>query len=165
MRKIVVNSTPLIALNNIGQLDLLEKVYGEVIIPTAVYEEVILDVKTVKPNDFIRESGFITIADIRNEEAKKVFETSLHKGEVEVMILANEIKADLCIIDDLLARKYAKYHNLKVTGTIGVLLKSKQLGIVENVKTLLDELINAGMYIDTKLYSKVLEIAEEDNNS
>lgn len=163
MRKIVVNSTPLIALNNIGKLDLLKKVYGKIVIPPAVYEEVILDVNTKKPKDFIKERGFITISNINNEEAKELFSTSLHKGEVEVMILAHEINADLCVIDDLLARKYAKYHNLKTTGTIGVLLKSKQLGIVDNVKPILDELISASMYIDTKLYNKTLKIAEEDN--
>ncbi|NYB72922.1 DUF3368 domain-containing protein [Sedimentibacter hydroxybenzoicus DSM 7310] len=161
MRKIIANSTPIIALNKIGRLDLLKQIYGKIIIPYAVYEEIILDSNLKESNDFIEESGFIKIIKIKNEEAKKIFVASLHKGEVEVMILAKEIEADLCIIDDLLARKYARYYKLNITGTIGVILKAKELGIVTIIKPILDELIICGIYIDTKLYNKVLEISGE----
>lgn len=161
MRKVIANSTPLIALNKIDKLNLLQHLYKQIIIPYAVYEEVILESNQKDIEDFIKASGFIKIMKIKNEEAKKIFVTSLHKGEVEVMILAKEIDADLCIIDDLLARKYAKYHNLNITGTIGVILKAKELGIILEVKSTIDELIEAGIYIDTKLYNKILVLAKE----
>ncbi|MDD4297131.1 MAG: DUF3368 domain-containing protein, partial [Ruminiclostridium sp.] len=74
---------------------------------------------------------------------------------------ANEIEADLCIIDDLLARRYAKYHNLYITGTIGVLLKAKELGMVTKITPIMDELISSGIYIDIKLYNKILDISGE----
>jgi len=77
------------------------------------------------------------------------------------MILAKEIEADICIIDDLLARKYAKYYNLNITGTIGILLKAKELGLITRIKPIMDELKVSGIYIDTKLYNRVLEIARE----
>mgnify|MGYP000862518243 CR=1 FL=1 len=160
MRKVIANSTPLIALNKIGKLDLLKEIYKEIIIPYAVYEEVILNSNKAS-NDFIKESNFFSIKRIKNEEARKLFVTSLHKGEVEVMILAKEIKADICIIDDLLARKYAKYYNLNITGTIGILLKAKELGLITRIKPIMDELKVSGIYIDTKLYNRVLEIARE----
>ena len=54
MRKIIVNSTPIIAFNKIGKLDLLKKVYGKLLIPYAVYEEVISGLKDSKENDFKR---------------------------------------------------------------------------------------------------------------
>ncbi len=161
MRKVIANSTPLIALNKIGKLYLLKEVYGKIVIPFAVYEEVVLESKRKECDDFIQESGFIDIMKIKNEEAKRIFITSLHKGEVEVMILAREIGADLCIIDDLLARKYAKYHSLNITGTIGVILKAKELGIITKVRPIMDELVSSGIYIDSKLYNKVLEISDE----
>ena len=161
MRKVISNSTPLIVLNKIGKLDILRDLYEKIIIPYAVYEEVILESKLKESNDFIQESGFIKIINIKNKEAKRLFATSLHKGEVEVMILANEIEADLCIIDDLLARRYAKYHNLYITGTIGVLLKAKELGIVTKITPIMDELISSGIYIDIKLYNKILDISGE----
>ncbi len=162
MRKVISNSTPLIALNKISRLDLLEKVYGEIIIPYGVYEEVILESNMKIPNDFIEKSGFIKIKNIKNEEARGLFVTSLHKGEVEVMILAKELKADLCIIDDLLARRYAKFYNLNVTGTVGVILKAKEKGIVSKVKPIMDELIKVGIYIGIELYNKVIEMAKEE---
>ena len=161
MRKVISNSTPLIALEKIDKLNLLQQVYKEIIIPYAVYEEVVLESKQNVINDFIKESGFIKIMNIENVEAKKIFVTSLHKGEVEVMILAKEIKAEVYIIDDLLARKYAKYHSLNITGTIGVILKAKELGIISEIKPIIDELMKAGIYIDIKLYNKILAIANE----
>ena len=161
MRKVISNSTPLIALKKIEKLELLYKIYGEIIIPYGVYEEVILESSVKEPHDFIKESGFIKIMKIRNEEAKRLFSTSLHKDEVEIMILAVEVKANLCIIDDLLARRYAKYNNLNITGTIGVLLKAKELCIITKIRPIMDELIDSGVYIDSKLYNKVVEISGE----
>lgn len=67
MRKIISNSTPLIALNKIGMLELLKKIYGEIIIPYAVYEEVILMSNKKDSNDFIKESGFIKIIIAKNK--------------------------------------------------------------------------------------------------
>jgi len=56
------------------------------------------------------------------------------------MILAQEQGADLVIIDDNAAKKTAKYLGLPVTGTLGVLVKAKHLGIVEEVRPLLSEM-------------------------
>lgn len=77
------------------------------------------------------------------------------------MILAEEIKADLCIIDDLLARKYAKYLGLNITGTLGILIKAKEKTIIPSVKPLMDELIKNNIYIDNKLYNNILELTKE----
>jgi len=104
---------------------------------------------------------FIKIKDITNQEAKHYFKTSLHDGEVEVMVLANELKADLCVIDDLMARKYAKYLGLNVTGTLGVLMRAKENGVIEEIKPLIIGLLENGIYIDDNLCNKVLAIARE----
>lgn len=77
------------------------------------------------------------------------------------MILENEIKADLCVIDDLLARKYAKHLGFNITGTLGILIKAKEKGITREVKPLIDELIKNNIYINDKLYRTVLKIANE----
>lgn len=161
MLKVISNSTPIIALKRIENLNLLRELYDKIIVPYGVYEEVIIDTKKRELDDFIKNSGFIDIVRIENEGAKKFLDTSLHKGEVEVIVLAKEIKADLCIIDDLLARKYAKHHEIKITGTIGVLLKSKEKGLISEVRPLVDELINHGIYISEKLYKNILYIARE----
>ena len=94
-------------------------------------------------------------------EAKRFFKVQLHDGEVEVMILGRELEAELLIIDDYLAREYAKYLGFKVTGTFGLLLKAKEKGIIEYVKPLVDGLVDNGIYIDDKLYQNILGIAGE----
>ena len=66
--------------------------------------------------------------------AKTMYKTQLHDGEVEVMILAKEIAADVVIIDDANAKKHAKYLELPVTGTLGALIKAKKEGYVDELK-------------------------------
>ncbi|AZT91084.1 DUF3368 domain-containing protein [Caldicellulosiruptor changbaiensis] len=160
MRKVIDNSTPIIALNSINKLYLLKSLYEKVYIPYAVYEEVALSGPEDKRIN-VKKHEFIVIEKIKNEEAKKFFSTSLHKGEVEVIILAKEINAELCVIDDYLARKYANLFGLKVTGTIGILIKAKEKGLIQHVKPFLDELIKNKIYIGKDLYNQILEIAKE----
>lgn len=92
---------------------------------------------------------------------KKMYKAKLHAGEVEVMILTQEQKADLVIIDDNAAKKTAKYLGLSVTGTLGVLLKAKRQGIVHRVDTLLAEMKRNGFYLDSRVEAFVLEQAGE----
>lgn len=161
MHKVIINSTPLISLSAINKMDILKDLYDEIIIPNAVYEEVCIEGKSKVASDIISKYDFIKVEQIKNQEAKMFFQTSLHKGEVEVMILAKEINADLCVLDDFLARKYAKHLGLKITGTLGVLLKAKEKGSIKAVKPLMDEMILNHIYIDDKLYGLVLETAKE----
>jgi predicted nucleic acid-binding protein len=157
MRKtIIVNSTPILALHEIGQLEILKKLYGEIIIPDAVRREV-----TVKDANTLTGKPWIVIAPITNLTAKELFTTALHDGEVEVMLLAKERGADLVIIDDGLARRHAKFLKLTVTGTIGVLLRAKSNGVIKAVKPVLDDLIRCGFYLSDDVYREVLRLAAE----
>jgi predicted nucleic acid-binding protein len=90
-----------------------------------------------------------------------MFSVSLHAGEVETIMLADEIKADLVIIDDSLARKYALQAGLVVTGTMGILMKAKKASLVEAIKPLLDKMIDNGVYINKRLYNDILDLANE----
>lgn len=85
----------------------------------------------------------------------------MHEGEVEVIILGQELSADLLIIDDYNARAYAKYFGFNLVGTVGVLLLAKSRGLINEVKPLLDELITNGIYISSRLYSEIIKIACE----
>ena len=161
MLNVVVNATPIISLNAIGRLDLLEKLYNRVYIPHAVYEEVCVDGDEVIDKDILLSFPKFSIERISNDDAKKYFSASLHKGEVETMILASELGVGLCIIDDQVARNHAKFLGLKVTGTLGVLVKSKEKGIVENVTSLMDTLIQRGVFISNKLYEDIQKITCE----
>lgn len=104
---------------------------------------------------------WIHVEAIRDRGEKKMYKAKLHAGEVEVMILAQEQKADLLIIDDNAAKKTAKYLGLSVTGTLGVLLKAKRQGLIDKISPLLCEMRQNGFYIDSVLEAFVLEQAGE----
>ncbi len=161
-RIVVVNSTPIIALSVINKLHLLKDLYGEIIIPKAVLDEVMVKKDSVSQRVLARAKDWIITKTITNNDAKKFFKVQLHEGEVEVMLLGKELEADLLVIDDYTAREYAKYLDFKITGTLGVILRAKEKGIIKEVKPLLSDLIDHGIYIGDKLYKDVLKIAEEN---
>lgn len=159
--RVIVNSTPLIVLANVNKLELLQQLYGRIIVPQAVYDEV-----TAKPHSLssltVAQSHWIVVEQISNQAEKKMYQAKLHAGEVEVMILAQENpQADLVILDDNAAKKTAKYLGLKVTGTLGILVKAKEQNFLEEIRPVLDEIIANGFYISKTLYHLVLQQAGE----
>ena len=159
---IVVNSTPIILMQKIGHLDLLHKLYDKIFIAQAVYQEIIIDGSDkINGQDFLLANNWIEVINVQNIDAKKMFATSLHAGEVETIILAMEKSANLCIFDDLLARKYAERFDLNVTGTLGMLITAKKKNYINLVKPLLDSLAFVGMYISEELYHAVLSLSGE----
>lgn len=91
-----------------------------------------------------------------------MYKAKLHYGEVEVMILAQEHrKVDLIIIDDNAAKKTAKYLGLTVAGTLGILIKAKQAGVIESVASVIAEMKQKGFYISSELEKIVLEQVDE----
>lgn len=157
MRKVIANTTPLIALANIDQLELLHKLYGTIIVPQAVIDEIVREPAKQR----IRSSSWIKVEDIIDTSQKDIFRARLHAGEVEVMILAREQKADLVIMDDNAAKKTAKFLGLNVTGTMGVLLKAKREGYIEEVKPIINELVRDGLFISDTVKNYVLKEAGE----
>lgn len=160
MRKVIVNSTPLIVLCGIGRLEILQKMYTEITIPVAVYREVIEKEDSVQ-EQLKNAADWIHIQEIKDHSEKKMYKAKLHDGEVEVMILCQEQSADLAIIDDNAAKKTAKYLGIPVTGTLGVLIKAKQRGVVKEIRPIISDLKARGFYISYQVEKMVLECAGE----
>ena len=158
MRKVVVNTTPLISLANVSQLDILKKLYDEIMVPPAVIDEI----KSQPAKSIVSESKWIRVIPLSQEEDKGLFRAKLHSGEVEVMLLAKEQNADLVIMDDNAAKKTAKFMGLNVTGTLGVLIRAKSEGYIREVKPIIQAIIADGFYVDEKTVQYVLEEAGED---
>lgn len=158
-KTVVVNSTPPISLGNIEALWILEKLYGEVIVPEAVYEEVLK--KSDKASSLISSAQWITVKKISGNYDRKMYQAKLHAGEVEVMILAQEIDADVVIIDDNAAKKAAQYLGINVAGTMGILLKAKEEGVVSGVKQYIERLLDNDFYVSDAVIGFVLELAGE----
>lgn len=155
--KIIVNSTPIIALKNTGYLWILKELFGEVIIPDAVYDEVNHKTKLIGDGD-----DWIIVRSVSDQSDRKMYKAKLHAGEVEVMILAREIDADMVIIDDNEAKKTAKYLGLDVTGTLGVILVAKSRAIITEVAPVIQCLVDDGFYVSDELIRKVLSAAGEN---
>ena len=161
MRRVIVNSTPLIALCNAGLLKLLKEIYGTITIPRAVFDEVTAkqDSACTQIKDNL---DWITVEEIKDIADRKMYKAKLHAGEVDVMILAqSDPTADLVIIDDNAAKKTAKYLGLTVTGTLGVLLKAKRCGVISSVKDAICKIQANGFHINDRIVKLVLEQAGE----
>lgn len=159
MYKLIINSSPLIALGKCDQLDLLKVLFGEVIIPGAVFREVSAksDVKTY----IINSLDWIHVKAIENKAKRLMFKPGLHEGEVEVMILAQEIHANMVLIDDQSARKAASSLGIPVGGTMGILLTAKAAGFIPSVTPLIEEMVNNGIFLSPKLIAEVRKKAGE----
>ena len=159
MRKVISNTTPILSLLKIDKLDILKELYGQVIIPNAVYQE-IEDGKHKEYYKDLTKIDWLIIQKITDENSRDYF-VDLDDGEAEVLILAKELNADLVILDEILGRRYAKVLEYKLTGTLGVLLKAKEKGIIKSLKVLLFELTKKGTWLNPKLIKEVLRIANE----
>ena len=160
MRKIISNTTPIISLLKIKKLDLLKELYGKVTVPNAVFREI----ENGKEKKYYQNLSLLTwieIANIKNPETKEYF-TDLDSGEAEVLILAKEQNADLVIMDEIMGRRFAKQLKLNYTGTIGILLKAKENGLINSVSELLTELTEKGTWLNPKLISRVLKLSGEE---
>ena len=91
----------------------------------------------------------------------KVLELELDRGEAETIILGNELKADLILLDETIARRVARLLNLKVKGTVGILVLAKKEGIIKKLKPILNELRTKGVWISDEVYDEALKLADE----
>lgn len=160
MRKVIVNSTPLIALAKSGRLDLLRHLYGRIVIPEAVYREV-TEKNDVVSQEVSQALEWIQIVRVDPNVDRRMYRAKLHEGEVEVMLLAQDMGADLVIIDDDAARKTAEYLELPLTGTLGLLIKAKERGFLEAVMPVVSAMEQHGIYFSGQLKQIVRKLSGE----
>ncbi len=159
---IVSNTSPVMNLAAIGRLDLLEHLYGNVLIPEAVFAE-LAAIDTGKfefPS--IQGLPWIETASVSDRSLVSSLMLELDFGEAEAIALAIEMKAGLLLIDERLGRKTASRLGLRFIGLLGVLVDAKRQGLISELKPVIDTLISkAGFWISGQLYSHVLKTAGE----
>ncbi len=160
MRKVITNTTPILSLLKIDKLSLLKELYGEVVIPFAVFQEI--EAGRHKPYyQNVNQVSWIKIEQVKNSDSRSFF-VDLDNGEAEVLILAKELNADLVIMDEIMGRRYARQLGMEITGTLGVLLKAKEKGLIHSVRELLTELKKKGTWINPKLFKKIILLSKEE---
>jgi len=145
---VVSDASPLIALGRIGRLDLLREIFGTLVLPEAVWTEVV-EAGTEKEGALkVAESSWISRQSVRDQSLVNLLRHDLGAGEAEAIALARECNADFLLIDERLGRSAAKSLGLKVVGLVGVLIEARERGLVTDAGTLINRLhIEAGFWI------------------
>lgn len=126
-----------------------------------MYHEV-LGNETERPgSEVLKAANWLKVVRVSNQITVDILSYSLDPGEAEVLALAYQLKPDFVIIDELKGRKMANYLGIDVIGTLGLLLMSKELKIIAEVKPLMQQLKKKGIWISNKLYDEVLRLAQE----
>lgn len=147
---VIADSSCLIILSKIDQLDLLRNNYSRIIITEEIAKEFDLELP-----------AWIEIKGIKDKKLQLLFEEVLDLGEATALTLAFETEDCTVILDDLKARKIAAKLNLKVTGTIGVIVKAKQRGTIHSVKPLFEKILATDFRISDKVIKEaILEAGE-----
>ena len=163
-QKIVCNASPIINLSKIDKLDLIKKLYQKIIIPGAVFKELIVrghDKENIPAIKSLIANNIIEVQEVQSNALVRALEKDLDPGESAAIALAAQINAELIILDERDARETAEMYNLKKTGFIGILMKAKQKGFIDSVKKCLDQAIEKGFWIDEKLYQTIIKKLNE----
>lgn len=160
-KPVVVNNTPLVALWVLGRLDLFERLYGEILIPQAVYEEFVATERALRQAG-LDSAPWIKVVSLTDPQRARVY-VGLDQGEAQVLALAQERAARLVIIDERKGRRYARRLDMPLAGALGVLLLAKERGLVQDLAPLIKELQDAGLYLEQVLVTRVLTLAGESS--
>jgi predicted nucleic acid-binding protein len=151
MPKTIISDTScFIILSNIGELNLLQKLYGNV----------------TTTNDIVKEFGeklpeWVEIKDAKDKQKQQLLELQIDKGESSAIALALELKDCTIILDDNKARRIANILGLKVTGTIGIIIKAKLNGIIPSIIPYLEKIKKTNFRLSPEIELQALIEAKE----
>jgi predicted nucleic acid-binding protein len=151
MPKTVISDTStLILFHKIDEFDLLHKVYGELITTPEIAKEFGEDLP-----------DWIKIQSASDKKYQDFLFTQVDYGEASAIALASEFDDVLLLLDDLKARKLAARLKFKITGTLGVIHKAKQMAIIDKVKPLIDKLMLTDFRIADNILEEILKLNNE----
>lgn len=123
---VVSDTTAITSLLQINQCDLLAKLYGEVVIPAAVRDELL----AAHPNL----PEFLRVRTVRQQAEVQRLRADIDLGEAEAVILAKELTADLLLIDEAEGRRVALREGVNIIGLLGVLVQAKRTGLISSLR-------------------------------
>ena len=157
----VSNSSPLILYARIGRLELLKALFDEILIPPAVWHEVVAGAAGRIGEREVRHSEWIRQRPLATGTIPPRF-ANLDLGEAEALALASSLDAVAPILlDDERARRVARDAGLFVIGSAGILARAKEIGLISSIRLPLQDLQAAGLYIGAGPMQRLLELADE----
>jgi predicted nucleic acid-binding protein len=151
MHKTIISDTScFIILTNIGELEILHQVYGQIITTIEIateYGETLPD--------------WVEIIDVVDKSKQQLLEMQIDKGESSAIALALETPDSTIIIDDYKARKIAEKLGISYTGTIGVIIRAKLLGIIPSIKPLLERIKQTDFRLSADIELQALKESKE----
>lgn len=151
MPKVIISDTScLIILTRIGELDLLRQLYKTV----TITQEILFEYGEQLPPWF-------EVQEARDHYRQQLLEMQIDKGEASAIALALETSESIVILDDWKARRLAERLGLSVTGTLGVIVKAKNNGIIPSIKPYLDKIRETNFRVSEELEQIALKEANE----
>jgi predicted nucleic acid-binding protein len=151
--RVVVNATPLIALSLVDRLDLLHRLFDEIIVPPAVYDEITAKDAGQAGVTALRSVAWMKIVSLRTSPTIEPLLLGLDEGELQVLLLAREVYPDWVLMDERLGRRVAKAMGLPVKGTMGILLAAFHARFITRVEALeiVHHLVEGGIHISRRV--------------
>ncbi|MBP5470917.1 MAG: DUF3368 domain-containing protein [Candidatus Riflebacteria bacterium] len=157
---VISDTTPIISLLKINKLSLLQVLFGNVIIPQAVYNELVSNPKYTNEAVVIFNTSYISIKKVENRQQVDELRNNsgLDIGESEAIAYSKMVKADLLLMDELKGRSVAKQLGLSITGTIGILIQAFNENLIfkEEILNSIKILKESGRYISESLYNRLV---------
>ena len=163
MPEIISNTSPLQYLHQLGVLDVLPKLVTTVTVPPAVQDELTAGRKLGLNLPDLNSLDWIIVRRPSSSAALPMV-TDLGAGEREVLALALETPDSVCVLDDALARQIASALQLRITGTLGILIDAKRTALIPVIRPQLDQLHNLGFRLAAHTRVAVLKMAGESPN-
>ncbi|MBI1993329.1 MAG: DUF3368 domain-containing protein [Deltaproteobacteria bacterium] len=163
MAEVICNTSPLQYLHQLGALHFLPALVKTITIPPAVEQELDIGRRLGLNLPDLESLNWVVVRRPSSSVALPLV-TDLGPGEREVLALALETPDSVCVLDDGLARQVAKTLQLRITGTLGVLIDAKQAGIVSAVCPLLDQLQSLGFRLAPHTRVAALRLAGESTD-
>ena len=161
---VVSNTSPILNLAIIGQLDLLRQQFGEVLIPPMVLQELKVDTELpgVEPIRLALQNRWLQVVELSNTDIARALRRDLDNGEAEAIALALQLKLMTVLIDEHDSRAAARAMGLVPVGVLGILLRAKRTGNLDSVVTAMRALQDqAGFFINPDLFASLAREAGE----
>ncbi len=154
---VLSNSTPLIYLAKMGELNLLRDLFAEIIVADKVFEEVVVQgagkpgSEEVQKADWIKRKSVVNNAEVQKLKDEEL----LDAGEAETLTLARELKADFTLLDDRKARKVAAKLGVRRIGTIAIILMAHRQGFIHDLPAVLNKTQQQAFRINQQVFTRL----------